>query len=135
VRTVDIVVACVVVLVVVAFALILARQRYMLRAAGAIPLSLRRAGGRWGYGIGRYVGDQLQFYRAFGLGTRPTYVLRRSSLYVSGRRLPTPDEQHVLPPQAVVVVCRDDHGTVMLAFGASAYTGFVSWLEASAPLS
>lgn len=134
-HTVDIVMVCVLTLVIVGFAMVLARQRYMLRAAGAIPLSLRRAGGRWGYGIGRYVGDELRFYRAFGLGTRPSYVLRRSSLHVSGRRPPAPDEQHVLPAQAVVVACHDANGSVTLAFGPSAYTGFVSWLEAAAPLS
>lgn len=133
-HTIDIVVVCIVVLVGVGFALILARQRYMLRTAGAIPLALRRAVGRWGYGIGRYAGDELRFYRAFGLGTRPSYVLRRSSLQVADRREPAPDEINVLPAHAVVVACQDEHGSVTLAFGANAYTGFVSWLEASAPL-
>lgn len=134
-HTVDLVVVCFVVLVAAGFALILARQRYMLRAVGAIPLALRRDPGRWGYGIARYIGGELRFYRAFGLGTRPSFVLQRASLYVSSRRPVAPDEAHVLPPHAVVVTCRDDKGAVTtLAFGANAYTGFVSWLEASAPL-
>jgi hypothetical protein len=134
VATIDIVMVCVVALVAISLCLVLARQRYMLRAAGAIPLSLRRAGGRWGYGIARYAGDEFRFYRAFGLGTRPSYVVRRSSLQVSDRRSPGPDELHVLPAHAVIVDCHDTHGSVSLAFGASAYTGFVSWLEAAAPL-
>ena len=61
-------------------ALIIARQRYMLRSPGGIPLATRRLGGgrrpnsgtRGVYGVGRYNGDELRWYRALGIGTRPT---------------------------------------------------------------
>jgi uncharacterized protein DUF2550 len=133
VHTVDIVLVCTALAIVAWFALILARERYMLRAAGAIPLAMRIRSGRWVYGIARYVDDELRYYRAFGLGTRPSRVLHRSSLVVASRRDPAPDEVSALPAQAVVIECQDAGGPATLAFGANAYTGFISWLEAAAP--
>jgi hypothetical protein len=133
VHTVDLVVVCAAVVVIVAFAAILARQRHMLRATGALPLAVQR-GNRWLYGIGRYVEGELRWYRALGIGTRPSRVLRRGQVEVLGRRAPYESERGSLPSTSVVVECRTDGETVSLAIGESAYTGFVSWLESSAPL-
>jgi hypothetical protein len=113
-------------------AVILARQRFMLRATGAVPLAMQR-GHRWLYGIGRYDGGELRFYRALGVGTRPSLVLRRGQVEVLGRRGPLESERGSLPATAVVVECRGDGETFALAIGESAFTGFVSWLESSAP--
>jgi Protein of unknown function (DUF2550) len=132
VHTVDVIVVCAAVLVVLALAAILARQRQMLRTTGAVPLAVQR-GNRWLYGIGRYVGSELQWYRAFGVGTRPTRVLRRGQVEVLGRRPTLPSERGSLPASAVVVHCRADGETFSLAIGDGAYTAFVSWLESSAP--
>ncbi|GAB2474257.1 DUF2550 domain-containing protein [Jatrophihabitans fulvus] len=131
-HTVDVVAVCVVVVLLVAFAAILARQRHMLRASGAVPLAVLR-GQRWIYGIGRYQGTELRWYRALGIGTSPSRVLRRGEVEVLGRRSRTEAEAKQLPPSVVVVDCRVEGETVTLAFGDSAYTGFVSWLESSAP--
>lgn len=131
-HTVDIVAACVAVALVVAFVAILARQRYMLRSTGALPLAMQR-GNRWLYGVGRYQGGELRFYRALGVGTRPTRVLRRGHVQVLGRRAPYDSERGSLPPSVVVVEVRTDDETVSFALGESAFTGFVSWLE-SAPI-
>src|SRR6476659_6065136 len=109
---------------------LLARQRYMLRATGALPLAVQR-GHRWLYGIARYVDGELRWYRALGIGTRPTRVLRRGEVEVIARRSPSPDERGSLPPTAVVMECRMDGEVLVLAIGESAYTGFVSWLESS----
>jgi hypothetical protein len=133
VHTVDVVVVCVAVVVVLLFSAVLARQRYMLRAAGAIPLALQR-GNRWVYGIGRYDGGELRIYRALGWGTRPTRTLHRGQVQVLNRRGPTPTERRALPRSAVVVACRNGRETVAFALEPSAFTGFVSWLESSAPL-
>jgi hypothetical protein len=133
VHTVDIIVVCTAVVVVVLFAGILARQRYMLRTTGAVPLAMQR-GNRWLYGIGRYQGGELRFYRALGVGTHPTRVLRRGQVEVLGRRPPFEAERGSLPATAVVIECRVDGETVAFAIGESAFTGFVSWLESSAPL-
>ena len=130
----DLTIAIVLLLAVIVLACIVARQRQMLRTAGAIPLATRR-GNRWLYGVGRYAGNELRWYRAIGIGTRPSRVLRRNDLRVVGQRPPTQSERTQLPESAVVVECRDSAGEVTIALADGAYTGFVSWLEASAPRS
>jgi hypothetical protein len=133
VHVVDLVVVCVAAVLLLACLAVLARQRYMLRAAGAIPLALRGRGASWQYGIGRYVRSELRWYRSLGLGTRPSRVLRRAQLTVVSSRRPEEAELSSLPASAIVVTCLDGADETVLALGDSAYTGFVSWLEASAP--
>lgn len=132
-HTFDVIVVCTAVVFVVVFAVILARQRYMMNSTGALPMALHR-GNRWLYGIGRYEDGELRFYRALGWGTRPTRVLRRGDVEVLARRTPQEAESRSLPPTSVVVQCRADGETLSFAIGESAFTGFVSWLESSAPL-
>jgi hypothetical protein len=132
VHTVDIIVVCAAVAAIVGSAGILARQRHMLRSTGAVPMAMQR-GTRWLYGVGRYIGSELRFYRALGVGTRPSRVLRRGHVDVLGKRAPSDSERGSLPATVVVVECRADGETVAFAIGESAYTGFVSWLESSAP--
>jgi hypothetical protein len=61
-------------------------------------------------------------------------VLRRGKVDVLARRPPLDTEAGVLPPTAVVVECRTEGETLNFAIGESAFTGFVSWLESSAPI-
>jgi hypothetical protein len=131
-RVVDILAVCAVLVAVLAFGAVLARQRHMLRLGGAVPLAVHR-GNRWLYGIGRYHGGELRWYRALGIGTRPSRVLRRGEVEVLRRRQRLESERHMLPENVVVVSCRVSGDTVDLALGDSAFTGFVSWLESSAP--
>ena len=57
----------------------------MLRAAGAIPLAMRIRAGRWVYGIARYDGDELRYYRAL----RPRDAAEpRAAPQLAGRRQP-----------------------------------------------
>ena len=132
-HAVDIVAVCAAVVVVVACAGVLARQRYMLRVAGAIPIAVRARGGRWQYGIARYAGGELRWYRSLGLGTRPTRVYHRAELHVLGHRAPQPEETRFVPAAAIVVDCRVAGSTVVMALGESAFTGFISWIEATSP--
>lgn len=134
-HTLDVALVCLAVLAVLACVAILARQRYMLSTVGAIPLAFRVRGDRWVYGVARYVGGELRWYRALGVGTRPSRVLVRSQVQIVGHRPPQPDEARSVPASAVIVECRSGPDRVVLAFGESAFTGFVSWLEASAPMS
>jgi hypothetical protein len=135
VHIIDITVLCAAVLVLIVCVLVLARQRFMLRAPGTIPVALRPAvGSRWQYGVARYVSGELRWYRSLGLGTRPNRVLQRRDLSVLSRRSPVPSELTSLPSTAVIVECRDGDVDLVLALGESAYTGFVSWLESSAPM-
>ena len=131
-HTVDVIAVCVAVVMVVCCAGILARQRQMLRSTGAVPMALQR-GTRWLYGVGRYIGGELRFYRALGVGTRPSRVLRRGQVEVLGRRSPLSSERGSLPSTVVVVECRAEGENLAFAIGESAFTGFVSWLESSAP--
>jgi Protein of unknown function (DUF2550) len=128
---IDLIAVVLLALALIALALIIARQRHMLHSAGGIPLAARR-GNRWLYGVGRYDGDELQWYRAIGVGTRPTRVLRRTNLHVLSRRAPAPQELGSLPTSAVIVELRDPTGDITIALADGAFTGFVSWLEASA---
>jgi hypothetical protein len=132
VHTFDVIVVCTAVVFVVVFAAILARQRQMLRSTGTLPMAMRR-GQRWIYGVGRYREGELRFYRALGWGTRPSRVLRRGQVEVLVRRPPLESEASALPPTSVVVECRSSGELVSFAIGESAFTGFVSWLESSAP--
>jgi hypothetical protein len=135
VHIVDIIVVCAAVVVLVACGLVLARQRFMLRAPGTIPVALLPgATARWQYGVARFAGGELRWYRSLGVGTRPNRVLRRRDVTVLGRRSILQSEQQSLPSTAVIVQCRDGNADLSLALGESAYTGFVSWLESSAPM-
>ena len=132
---IDIAVVCAAVVVLLGCAIILARQRFMLRAEGTIPVALRpSSASRWQYGVARYAGGELRWYRSLGVGTRPNRVLERREVSVVGRREPGKADLQALPPTAIIVECRDGDSAVFLALGESAYTGFVSWLESSAPL-
>jgi hypothetical protein len=133
VHAVDIVAVCAAVVALVACAAVLARQRYLLRVVGAIPMAIRTGNDRWVYGLARYAGGELRWYRSLGLGTRPSRVLPRGELRVIAHRAPQPDELRSLPAGAVVVDCRVAGMPVVFALGESAFTGFISWVEASSP--
>jgi uncharacterized protein DUF2550 len=112
---------------------VIARQRHMVRSPGAIPLATRRRGAHWSYGVGQYIGGELRWYRALGIGTRPSRVLRRGDVHILGHRAPSRLERGALPSASVIVDCRDSSGYLTIALSEGAFTGFVSWLEASAP--
>jgi Protein of unknown function (DUF2550) len=134
VHIVDFLVGGAVVLVLVVLVAVLARQHYMLRVAGGVPLAVRVRDNRWVYGIARYAGGELRWYRGIGIGTRPTTVLRRSDLSILNHRSPGPGELASLPAAAIIVECRCGEGSATFAFSESSFTWFVSWLEASAPM-
>jgi hypothetical protein len=133
VRTVDLLAVCAAAVIVITLSTIIVRQRWMLNVGGAIPVAVLRHDGRWSYGSARYFGGELRWYRALGIGSRATRVFRRSQLTLVSRRSPHADELSSLPANAVVAHCRSDGDELVLALGPSAFTGFVSWLEASAP--
>jgi hypothetical protein len=106
----------------------------MLHAAGSVPMAIRARGTRWHYGVARYADAELHWYRALGLGTRPSTVWQRNELVVVSRRGPEGPELQSLPLAVVIVDCKDGDTDPTLALGESAFTGFVSWLEASSTL-
>ena len=113
------------------------RRRVLERRYGTIDLSLRLArrghGRGWVLGVGRFEGDDLQWYRVFSLAPRPRRTLSRRTLEVRGRRDPRGPETLALLAGAVVMECRAPEGPVELAMEAGAVTGFLAWLEARPP--
>ncbi len=123
--------------VVLPLVVIAARRRVLERRYGTIDLSLRLArrddGRGWVLGVGRFEGDDLQWYRVFSFAWRPRVTLSRRSLQVGMRREPRGPETLALLAGAVVMECRAPEGPVDLAMEAGAVTGFLAWLEAQPP--
>lgn len=122
---------------VVALVSISARRRFLSRSGGAIEVSLRlrpRTQGRgWVLGVGRFVGDDLQWFRVFSLSGRPRRTLSRRDLHVKARREPKGPETLALLKGAQVIELVSAGEPVQLALDASAMTGFLAWLEARPP--
>ena len=134
--TLDVLLALVV-LVLLPIGAVSIRRRVLARQGGAIELSLRlkpRSQGRgWVLGVGRFVGDDLQWFRVFSLSPRPRRTLSRRNLVVTARREPKGPESLALLKGVEVLELRSGSTKVEIALDASALTGFLAWLEARPP--
>lgn len=127
-----------VLLLILAYGLsLVVRRRYLSRHGGTFELSYRvrsdRAGRGWVLGLGRYSGEQLEWFRIFSLSPRPRRVWPRRTLTFSGRREARGVEQMSLYADHVVVRCSTAHGEVEMAMSSSSLMGFQSWLESGPP--
>jgi hypothetical protein len=84
-------------------------------------------------GLGRYSGEQLEWFRIFTLAPRPKRTWSRAALSYDGAREPAGLERTVLYPDHVVVDCRSPQGPVELAMSRDSLTGFQAWPEARPP--
>ena len=118
------------------------RRRWIARAGGTFDLSLRdihdrarpeKVGRGWVLGVGRYSGDQLEFFRIFSVSPRAMRVLDRGDLVYQGRRPPVGPEAHALYAGHVIIVLSRSEGQLELAMAEDALTGFRAWLEAAPP--
>ena len=127
----------VVLLVLLPFLAISLRRRLLARQGGAIEVSLRlknkRHGGGWVLGVGRYAGDDLEWFRVFSLSPRPRRTLSRRDLEVKGRRMPKGPEALALLKGVEVLELVSAGSSTEIALDPSALTGFLSWLEARPP--
>jgi hypothetical protein len=105
------------------------RQRMLLRAAGTIEMAMHRR--HWTFGLGRYDGQRLLWFRTFSLSLRPARQFPRAELRVVGRREPRGHELVTLLHDAVILDCRSGGERVEIALHDSAAMGLSSWLEAS----
>lgn len=116
---------------------LIVRRRVLSRNGGTFEVSYRvraeRAGRGWLLGLGRYSGENLEWFRIFSLSPRPKRVWQRSMLTYTGRREPEGVEQMSLYPDHVVIVCGTPAGEFELAMNPSSLMGFQSWLEAGPP--
>jgi hypothetical protein len=119
----------------VVLGLLFIRRGIISRGRGSIEMSLRLStfvpGRGWSSGLGRFVGDELRWYRIFSFAVRPRRVLSRRSLSVDGRRAPDGPERLVLPPDWVVIRCTGQQAPIEIAMAESTVSGFLSWIEAT----
>ncbi len=122
--------------VVVLLAIGVTLRRYLLeRGGGTVECALRMPGGSWRLGVAGYQPDELSWFQVFGFLLRPNKVFSRRTLVVLSRREAEAAEVASLGEGAVVVGCQiaERPGTVELAMGEAALTGFLAWLEAAPP--
>lgn len=123
----------------------LAFRRVRLMRGGGVDVCLRRrsASGSWGaardasagwhFGVGRYRGNELAWFRLTSFRPRATVVLDRTDLEIIDRRVPSPAEGYAIPGVRSVLRCRAGLAEIELAMAPGVLTGFLSWLEASPP--
>ncbi|MCX4819414.1 DUF2550 domain-containing protein [Streptomyces sp. NBC_01142] len=117
------------------------RRRLIQRSGGTFDCSLRWnlpeepdvSGKGWVYGVARYSGDRIEWFRVFSYAPRPRRVLERSAIEVVARRTPEGEEELALLSDAVVLGCVHRGTRLELAMSEDALTGFLAWLEAAPP--
>ncbi|WP_028813204.1 DUF2550 domain-containing protein [Streptomyces flavidovirens] len=117
------------------------RRRLIQRSGGTFDCSLRwnvpeepdRSGKGWVYGVARYSGDRIDWFRVFSYAPRPRRVLERSAIEVLSRRAPEGEEELALLSDASILVCAHRGTRLELAMSEDALTGFLAWLEAAPP--
>jgi Protein of unknown function (DUF2550) len=123
--------------VLVALAALYLRREVISRAGGTVDMNMRlntfvpERG--WSPGLGRFVGDELRWYRLFSFSVRPRRVLCRHGLVVEARRPPEGAERLSLPDGWTVLRCAGRGQPVDIALAQSTVTGFLSWLESAPP--
>ncbi|MFE6740564.1 DUF2550 domain-containing protein [Streptomyces tubercidicus] len=116
------------------------RRRLIQRSGGTFDCSLRwnvpenETGGKgWIYGVSRYSGDRIEWFRVFSYAPRPRHLLERSAIEVLERRTPQGEEELALLSDSIVLACRHRGTRLELAMSEDALTGFLAWLEAAPP--
>jgi len=131
------VVVLLVILLLLAVILFALRRRLLQRHVGTFDCSVRLDGGApdagWVFGIARYAGDCVQWYRVFSYSPRPREVITRNEIEVVERRIPEDHEELELLSGAIVLACTQHGRPIELAMSEDALTGFLSWLEAAPP--
>jgi hypothetical protein len=133
--------ALVVVLVALGLFVFGLRRRLIQRSGGTFDCSVRwnlpeqpdPSGKGWVYGVARYNGDRINWFRVFSYAPRPRRSLERSAIEVVARRSPEGEEEMALLSDAVVLACRHHDVRLELAMSEDALTGFLAWLEAAPP--
>ena len=121
------------------------RRRLIQRSGGTFDCNLRwevsqqeaeePSGKGWAYGIARYNGDRIEWFRVFSYAPRPRRHLVRGAIDVLERRSPLGEEEQALLSDAIVLACAvgPERTRVELALSEDALTGFLAWLEAAPP--
>ncbi len=119
--------------------LILYLRRSVLQRDGGFDMCVRAAQGHdgwaggWTFGIGRYSGMSLEWFRTFSFTPWPKRTFDRNTMTVHDRRQPDADESYELPAGHVVLVCASEDVPVEVSMSEAAATAFLAWLEAAPP--
>ena len=134
VEILGIVAVClVVVLAVSAWLLVVVHHRRLVSSVGGLAVALKRDDERWANGVGRYAGDEFVWYRTLTLSPAPAMRLPRRELTVISSRPWDGSRDSALRPNLSIVEIDLRGLRLSLGFPDSGLTGFLSWLEASAP--
>ena len=84
-------------------------------------------------GLARYSGDEVEWFRTFGVLLRPRYRLDRRALDILGRRPAEGMEGHALPVDSVILTCKVPGLSLDLAMSKESATALMVWYEAAPP--
>lgn len=118
--------------------IVMAVRRWVISRRGTtIDLSVTRhpendASG-WIIGVGRYRGEDLEFFRLFSLWPVPRYTFRRGTVEVLGRRSPSPRESRRTHHSFVVAQVETQTPVAQVALTPGALTALLAWLESAPP--
>ncbi|WP_078500319.1 DUF2550 domain-containing protein [Wenjunlia vitaminophila] len=102
-------------------------------AGDVLGETVEPSGKGWVFGVARYSGDRVEWFRVFSYAPRPRRALERAEIEVLRRRTPRGQEELALLSGAVVLTCRHRGALLELAMSEDALTGFLAWLEAAPP--
>jgi hypothetical protein len=131
----------VVALLVVVVALVL-RRSVLVRRGATVHCGLRLDSTKhnrvWQIGMARYTNEDLEWFRLMSLRYQPNCTFVRRSVQIVGRRYPHGAELLAVPHGSVAITCNvitraGSAREIELAMSAAAVTGFLAWIESSAP--
>lgn len=118
--------------------IVMALRRWLISRKGTtIDLSVTRQSGDdasgWIVGVGRYRGEDLEFFRLFSLWPVPRYTFRRGAVEIVGRRSPSARESRRTHHSFVVAKLQTPTPVSQVALTPGALTALLAWLESSPP--
>lgn len=121
-----------------AILIVMAVRRWLIARRGTtIDLSVTRRPGDdasgWIIGLGRYRGDDLEFFRLFSLWPTPRYVFKRGTVEVLGRRALSNREVRRTHHSFVAAPVDTETPVAQIALTPGALTALLAWLESSPP--
>jgi hypothetical protein len=127
------------VLLLVAFVI---RRSFVRRSGATLHCGLRvgvsTSTRGWHTGMARYTAEDLEWFRLLSLRYQPSWTFVRRSVEIASRREPRGAEALAVPRDAVIITCnvitrQGDSLGVEFAMSEAAVTGFLAWIESSAP--
>ncbi|WP_158607633.1 DUF2550 family protein [Flexivirga caeni] len=125
-------VVCVVLVIVLGLASLVARRRIIARGEPLAMVAVQRGDDGWKLGMTRLSTDCVQWFSVIGVGVRPQLVWSRGELDL-GAPMPVQRAKPIgmLDPVQVECTVGDDRFTIAIAPGD--YTALRSWSESAPP--